>query len=39
MHAGWEGSAHVWLVMHEALSDPGFQFPWPPRGEHYIYPV
>ncbi|KAL0004616.1 hypothetical protein SO802_012177 [Lithocarpus litseifolius] len=36
VHAGWEGNAHDSQVMQEALGDPGFQFPWPPRGLYYL---
>uniref|UniRef100_A0A7N2KNV2 DDE Tnp4 domain-containing protein n=2 Tax=Quercus lobata TaxID=97700 RepID=A0A7N2KNV2_QUELO len=36
VHASWEGSAHDSRVMQEAIVDPGFQFPWPPRGSYYL---
>ena len=34
--AGWEGSVHDARVLRDAMSDPDFSFPTPPRGKcHY----
>ena len=34
--AGWEGSVHDAQVLQDAMSNPAFSFPKPPRGKcHY----
>ena len=32
VHAGWEGSAHDEKVFFDAVTQPQYTFPWPPRG-------
>ncbi|KAK6120395.1 hypothetical protein DH2020_045875 [Rehmannia glutinosa] len=34
--AGWEGSANDSRVFAEALSNPEYDFPWPPQGKYYV---
>ncbi|KAK6144745.1 hypothetical protein DH2020_021565 [Rehmannia glutinosa] len=34
--AGWEGSANDARVFADAISNPQYNFPWPPSGKYYV---
>ncbi|XP_042962482.1 uncharacterized protein LOC122296751 [Carya illinoinensis] len=36
IYAGWEGTAHDVRIFMDALTRPGINFPWPPKGYYYL---